>query len=91
MRLEKYSKEWDTKLNELLDNNDFEIIDGYTAKLGDEKLWYENNPYSCFKRFIRLTDTYGYSVMPSRYTVYRANKKLNKAFKFLVVKANKSI
>lgn len=91
MRLEKYSKEWDIKLNQLLDNNEFEIIDGYNAKLGDTKLWYENNPYSCFKYFIRLTPSYGYTVMPSRYTVYKANKKLDKAFKLLITKANKSI
>ena len=72
-------------------NNEFEIIDGYNAKLGYKELWYRNNPYSCFKYYVPITSSYGYDVMPSRYTVYKANKKLDKAFKLLVTKANRSI
>lgn len=66
-----YSKNWDNKLNYLLDNYDFEYIDPYISKLGNIIIWTTNHPYASFKP--RNSD-----IRASRKTIYKANKKYKK-------------
>lgn len=87
--LDPYNEEWDKKLRQLLDDNEFVVIDSYRAKLDDNVLWTENQPYACFTNRISLTKNYNITVRPSRYTAYLAIKKLNKAVNLLKKQAEK--
>jgi hypothetical protein len=49
MRNFKVNEEWDTKLNQLLDDNaPVEILNEYYAKIGDQQIWIANFPYASF-------------------------------------------
>lgn len=68
-----YSKKWDDRLNELLDNHEFTNVGRYTANLGPQSIWIANYPYDCFSPYALYTKA---EFRPSRLTIYRANKKL---------------
>lgn len=75
----RYSKEYDRWFNELLDNNKFTYRDEYIAELGGLKFWIGNQPFYCFN-YIDDRDyprRFG-TLRPSRRTIYKAIKKLNK-------------
>ena len=46
----KYNREWDKELNDLLDGYVFHrsMDGGFTAVLGDKRLWIQNHPYGSF-------------------------------------------
>jgi hypothetical protein len=69
-----YSREWDIKLNELLDNHEFTEIGHYYAKLGNANIWITNHPYASMT--LRNPDI---GVRPSRLTIERVKKALEKA------------
>lgn len=74
---ERYSKLWDDKLNNLMDEYEFKIeSQGYIATLGTHRIWICNYPYSCFE--LLKDDSYcsGFGLRPSRLTILRAWKKL---------------
>jgi|VirMetMinimDraft_7_1064189.scaffolds.fasta_scaffold133341_1 hypothetical protein len=79
-----YSKELDDIILELLDKYDFKDIDSFkaTAKLGNAIIWIENRPYSC----ITLYETPLEHYRPSRLTILKALKKLDKLEKEEIVK-----
>lgn len=41
-----YSRAWDRRLRELLDEHDFVLVDEFTARLGDYEIWIANQPYA---------------------------------------------
>jgi hypothetical protein len=73
----RYSKEWDTKINELLDKYPMEhshpfndnYVDKAQIKLGNYKIWACNHPYASFTLKVG-----GEDVRPSRKTIERAGK-----------------
>ncbi len=45
----KVNKEWDAKMNQLLDDNEpVEILNEYYAKIGNQQIWIANFPYASF-------------------------------------------
>jgi|GEM_PF-2234955 hypothetical protein len=75
----RYSKEYDRWFNELLDNNEFTYRDKYVAELGGLKFWIANRPYSCFHYVDEHIYSYKFGTLrPSRRTIHKAIKKLNK-------------
>lgn len=68
-----YSKEWDRKLNKLLDEERFKEISFCTAVLGTQKIWIANHPYASFTPY-GIYDRI--EVRSSRLTIKRARKKL---------------
>jgi len=48
MCLGSYSRTWDLKLQALIAENRFRLVDDCTAKLGGVEIWYENHPYGSF-------------------------------------------
>lgn len=74
-----YSMYLDKYMNYLLDNYEFESIDHYTAKLGNEVIWITNRPYACMMPH-NITVSQGYR--PSRLTIQKGIRKLkNTEFK----------
>jgi len=74
----KYSKEWDLRLNQLMNEHSFTGISDYSAYLGDTELWISNHPYASFVEmgrsfFLTFDDN---RVRASRLTIYKAHKKL---------------
>jgi|GEM_PF-2800259 hypothetical protein len=69
-----FNKQWDDKLNELLNNHKFTNIDHHNADLGNARIWIENYPYCCFwlRKGIQR-------YRPSRLTILRAKKILNES------------
>ena len=86
----KFNEYWDKKLNNLLAQNEFTEINNYTAKLGSIEIWHENHPYASFCRELLLNDKLSVIIRPSLYTIFMANKKLNKALFHLKMRAIKS-
>lgn len=70
----RYSKQWDEKLNTLLNKHEFTDIDRYTAKLGDVEVWISNHPYGSFSVWGS-----GLYFRPSRLIILKAGRKLKKA------------
>lgn len=68
----RYSKEWDEKINDLMNKHKFEK-NHMTANLGDTKIWVVNHPYASFVPYQNT-----YNIRPSRKTIYLAHKKLLK-------------
>lgn len=75
----RYGKEYDRWFNELLDNNEFTYRDDYIAKLGGIEFWIANRPYWCFQyiKYYKHSRDFG-TLRPSRRTIHKAIKKLNK-------------
>lgn len=67
---ETFNKEWDSKINYLIDNYKFtKINNGYTAVIGGAEIWVENHPYASF-----TLDTKLGKVRPSRSTIAKAGR-----------------
>lgn len=66
-----YSKEWDKRLNELLDKNSFTEIGEHTAMLGSVPIWTSNYPYAFAHPYTKAKP-----MLPSRATVFRAYEQL---------------
>lgn len=75
-----YNKEWDEKIKSLLKNNKFIKINSYKAKLGDIVIWTANHPYASFTNGPSLINR---EYRPSRLTILRAKKKLDKETNFI--------
>lgn len=58
----------------MIEENDFEDIGKYTAKLGDGLVWIANRPYDCFNPHSPISS----DVRPSRYAIFLGLKKLKK-------------
>lgn len=71
----RFNKEWDDELKSLLDNYSFRNTGGHYADLGDTKIWVSNHPYASFTKD-------GNDKRPSRLTIWRAKKILNKQIAF---------
>jgi len=73
----KYSKEWDLRLNQLMNEHSFTGISDYSAYLGDTELWISNHPYASF---VEMGETFlirdDQRVRASKLTIYKAHKKL---------------
>jgi hypothetical protein len=67
-----YSREWDAKLNLLLDTEHFIPIDEFTAVLGGVTVWVAGHPYASFRPYMYRVP----SVQPRRVTVARAHAQL---------------
>jgi len=76
-----YNENWDLDLNEAMEKNTFEIIDGYTARIGDRTTWIRNHPYGSFTRYEfsmherNVARVMMKQVRPSRRTTHKAMKK----------------
>lgn len=70
---ERYSPNWDSKLNKLLDCFEFTDIEEFRAKLGEEVIWIANHPYASFTPY-----NSSMNFRASRLTIYRAEQKLNR-------------
>lgn len=68
-----FNKGHDILLNKLLDKYEFKEISQYTAKLGNYTIWISNYPYA-----VGIDNLYRVG-RPSRYTIYKMNKHLEKA------------
>jgi len=68
----KYGANWDKKVNDLLDTNEFKVNDpqGRTALIGDCSIWLGNYPYA-----YGLNWDPRISVRPSRYTIWRIRQR----------------
>ena len=73
-----YDKDWDNEFNMLLVEHTFSDIDEHTAKLGDTKIWIANYPYACFRKRTAGTYTIYVRKRPSRLTILRAKKLLDR-------------
>lgn len=71
---EPFNKEWDKKLNELLDKHEFTEKSKYTAKLGNYTIWIKNYPYSCFMPYSESEGTAPFRA--SRLTILRCKEKI---------------
>lgn len=85
IRVFPYSKVWDRELNRLMETNDFEIYNPleddignedykstHDVKIGNHVVWICNYPYAAF------SIKYGKKIlMPSRFTVLKARRKLD--------------
>jgi spore maturation protein CgeB len=73
----RYSKEWDLRLNQLMNEHNFTRISDHSAYLGDTELWISNHPYASF---VEMGETFlirdDQRVRASRLTIYKAHKKL---------------
>jgi len=73
----KYSKEWDLRLNQLMNEHSFTRISDHSAYLGDTELWISNHPYASF---VEMGETFlirdDQRVRASKLTIYKAHKKL---------------
>lgn len=77
-----YSFVWDSKLNSLMNEFEFEIMSEFTAKLGDTTIWIGNHPYASFTPYGKGGIERGrLCVRPSRLTIFRAMKKLKLDYK----------
>jgi hypothetical protein len=82
-QIHPFSEEWNTMLKDLMKKHNFEIIDEYTARLGDVVIWYRNHPYGSFVRYGwgELTRDDVPQIMslqksPARRTIHYAMRKL---------------
>lgn len=66
-----YSKEWDTKLKQLIAANRFTNIGEHKAFLGGVEIWIDNHPYASF-----TPRNLGPKVRPRRATILWAHDKL---------------
>jgi len=67
----KYSQEWDTEFNKMLEGYQFKYTQGlHYASLGGKKIWIRNYPYGVFEHYKNNR------LRPSRLTVLKAYKKL---------------
>jgi len=73
-----YNKEWDLKLTNLLNEHEFTNITYYHASLNGIAIWIANHPYASFTCTFDINHNLMITVRPSRYTIYLANKKLQK-------------
>lgn len=73
-----YDKDWDNEFNVLLDEHTFSNIDEHTAKLGDTRIWIANYPFACFKKYENSRYLYNLGKRPSRLTILRAKKLLDR-------------
>ena len=74
-----FNREWDKELNDLMDRNKFMNIDYYYAEIGHERIWIQNYPYNAFvfkKKNFSPFDNKSDEVRPSRWTIYKARRKL---------------
>ncbi|MDE5526656.1 hypothetical protein [Elizabethkingia meningoseptica] len=71
-----YSIYLDKYMNNLLDKHEFELIDHYTARLGNDIIWITNRPYACM---IPRNVIAFHGFRPSRLTIQRGIKKLKNA------------
>jgi len=67
-----YNKEYDKKLNEMLDKYELEDVGRYTGKLGNKTLWLSNYPYSYGTLYEE--SLYG-GMRASRMTILRLREK----------------
>lgn len=76
LRNENTDKEWNKKLNEILDDENLKIERGdkYIIKINNIPIWIENYPYSYGYIFDRIWKT----SLPSRATVFRLKKVVDK-------------
>lgn len=70
--ISSYSREWDAKLNQLMDEHSFEKGNGFRATLGSYIVWTTNHPYGSFTPYAQGLP----EVRPSRLTIERAYRKL---------------
>jgi len=73
-RLYPYNKDWDDKLNSLLDSGEKINIGLYTSNIGNITIWTSNYPY-CFGR---LYGPIEFGILPSRKTVFRLYDRILK-------------
>lgn len=73
---QKLNKQWDEKLNKLLDEFDVEELTGFTCVVGGVKVWISNYPYSFGMPY--LTVHREYSFRPRRRTIERLKKRVDK-------------
>ena len=71
-----YDPVWDKRLRELLRSDDFVILNGYVALIGNFVVWVGNHPFNSFTREVALTSIPG---RPSRITIRDAWEKLQEA------------
>ena len=71
---EKYDKNWDKKINELLDKNEFKFISEYRSSIGDHDIWLGNFPfYYGINSDAKITSPY--FGRPSRSTIWRIRQR----------------
>ena len=70
--VDRYCREWDSKLNLLLKHYRFTNYNGYTADIGGYTVWVKNHPYGSFTPYAQGLP----EVRPSRLTIERAQRKL---------------
>ena len=78
MMNERYSAEWDKKLNNMMSKYDFTDIENCTAKLNGMEIWITNFPYSTFMPYEKNNSNRKHKYRPSRLTIKRAMEKLEK-------------
>lgn len=76
-----YSREWDEILNKLMDKYKFVHERECVAALGDTEIWVANHPYASMALYVMLNPNLD-SKRPSRYTIYKAYKKLKQESSF---------
>lgn len=70
LQIHPYSSIWDKQLNKLMETHTFTNVTGFTANLGNVRVWIENYPYAAF------TPDRSMTVRPSRRTILKAYEKL---------------
>jgi len=71
----KYDKDWDKKINELLDKHKFEAPEydnGLSYKLGNHHIWLGSYPFS----YGLQNRAYHVGDRPSRYTIWKIRKRV---------------
>lgn len=72
-------REWDKRLNKMLDNPEFEYVSEHRIELNGQLIWISNYPYAYGERLIKmqyLWNTTG--LLPSRKTRIRLKRAVNK-------------
>ena len=71
---EKYDADWDKKVNDLLDKNEFKFRSEYRSSIGDHDIWIGNYPYYYgINSDAKITTPY--FGRPSRYTIWRIKQR----------------
>jgi hypothetical protein len=76
---EKYDKNWDKKINELLDKNEFKVESDTRASIGKYSVWIGNYPYYYgidleMKWIFEISEIH-YFGRPSRSTIWRIRQR----------------
>ena len=77
LMLDNFNKNYDDYLNRLMDENKFELVSEYEAKIGPLTLWIANHPYRSFTPHPAKSSKSPFrGYRPSRMTIRKAYKKL---------------